>query len=302
MLTSEPQEANLNEKSLDLYGKPSMSRQLGNWAGWGACALAVLLVAAPLVWLLVGVVARAVPVWHWDVLWTSGTATGGGLADLIVGTLVMVAGVGIIAGIVGILSGVYLAEFATGRLGSVLRGGSEVLAGIPSIVLGYVGYIALVVALHWQYSIVAALIALSALTVPYIAKSTESALRQVPTAYRDGAEGLGMSPIRTLTRITMKSALPGITTGLLVAMAISVGETAPLLYTAGFTNQLPTFHLHNSPVGYLTYAVWTYYNSPFTSFKNLSYDAALILVVLVLLFIVASRLIVGLTQRHTEKN
>lgn len=301
MVSVQPEDVGLSEKGLDLYGKPSWDRQMGNYAGWGACALALLLVAGPLIWLLVGVVARAVPNWRWDVLTTSGNAEGGGLLNLIVGTLVLVAGVAILAGTVGILSGVYLAEFAQGRLGSVLRGGSEVLAGIPSIVLGYVGYIALVIGLHWQYSIYAGLIVLSALTVPYIAKSTESALRQVPTAYREGAEGLGMSPVRGLTRITMKTAAPGITTGLLVAMAISVGETAPLLYTANFSNQMPTFHLHNSPVGYLTYAVWTYWNYPNKAFQDLSYDAALILVVLVLLFIIGSRFIVSLTQKHAER-
>ena len=302
MLSVEPQDVGLSEKGLDLYGKPAWDRQLGSYVGWAACFLGVFLVAAPLIWLLFGVVSRALPNWHWSVLTSTGTATGGGLANLIVGTLTLVAGVGIIAGTVGILSGIYLAEFSSGRAGSLLRGASEVLAGIPSIVLGYVGYIALVVGLHWGYSIYAALIMLSALTVPYIAKSTESALRQVPTAYREGADALGISPVRSLTRITMKTAAPGITTGLLVAMAISVGETAPLLYTANFTNQMPTFHLHNSPVGYLTYAVWTYWNYPNKAFQDLSYDAALILVVMVLLFILGSRLIISLTQKHTEKN
>jgi phosphate transport system permease protein len=287
---------------LDLNGRPGWRRRLGNRLGWGACLLAVLVLAAPLVSVLWGVLARALPVWHWSVLTEGLNGTGGGLVDLIVGTLVLVAGVGILAGLIGVASGVYLAEYAGGGVGSLLRGGSEVLAGIPSIVLGYVGYIALVVGFHWQYSLAAALIALSALTVPYIAKATEAALRQVPTNYREGAEALGMAPLHTLRRITLKAALPGITTGLLVAMAISVGETAPLLYTAGFANSLPNLHLTHSPVGYLTYAVWTFYNDPRTAFKDLSYDAGLILIVLVMLLIVASRLVVSLTQRHTEKS
>ena len=290
------------QEALDLYGRPSWRRRLGNQVGWALCMLAVLLIVSPLIWLLYGVVRRALPVWHWRVLTTLGNGQGGGLANELVGTLLIVAGVGIIAGIVGVSSGIYLAEYAHGRLGSVLRAGSEVLAGIPSIVLGYVGFIALAVALHWQFSLAGALIALSALTVPYIAKATESALRQVPTSYREGAEALGMSPMYSMRRITIKAALPGITTGWLVALAIAIGETAPLLYTAGFSNSMPTLQLTHSPVPYLTYAVWSFYNYPSNTFIDLSYDAALILVVLVLLLIVAARLVVSFTQRYSETN
>ena len=289
-------------ETLDLYGRLSLARRLSNWFGWGLCMLAIALIAAPLIWLLYGVVSRALPVFHWSVLTELGTGQGGGLASELVGTLLIVAGVGIMAGVVGVSSGIYLAEYAHGRTGSVLRAGSEVLAGVPSIVLGYVGFIALVVALHWQFSLGAALICLSALTVPYIAKATESALRQVPTSYREGAEALGMPPMYSMRRITMKAALPGITTGWLVALAIAMGETAPLLYTAGFSNSMPSLSLTHSPVGYLTYAVWSFYNYPSNTFVHLSYDAALILVVLVVMLIVAARLIVSFTQRYTENN
>jgi phosphate transport system permease protein len=290
-------------EGLDLYGRPSWHRSVSSWLGWGCCILAVLFIAAPILWVLWGVIDRAVPVWHWSVLTSPTTAEGGGLSDEILGTLEIAVGVGILAGQIGIMSGVYLAEYATGGFGSLLRAASEVLAGIPSTVLGYVGYLALVVALKWKFSLLAALIVLTALTVPYIAKSTESALRGVPTAYREGADGLGMSPLRSLTRITMKAALPGITTGWLVALAISVGETAPLLYAAGtFTGDGPTIHLTQVPVSYLTFMVYNGYNSSIPGQEHLSYDAALILVVLVLLLIVGSRLVVSLTQKHTEKN
>jgi phosphate transport system permease protein len=302
MATTNVEPGGLSE-GLDLYGKPAWNRSVGSWLGWGGCLLAVVLIAGPIIWVLWGVIGRALPVWHWSVLTTSTTAAGGGLSDEILGTLEIVAGVGILAGLIGIMSGVYLAEYASGRIGSLLRGASEVLAGIPSIVLGYVGYLALVIALHWKFSLLAALIVLSALTVPYIAKSTESALRGVPTAYREGADGLGISPLRSLTRITMKAALPGIATGWLVALAISVGETAPLLYTAGtFTGDGPTIHLTQVPISYLTFMVYNGYNSSVTGQEDLSYDAALILVVLVLLLIVSARVVVSLTQKHTEKN
>jgi len=290
------------EPDVDLYGRPSSRRSVVYWAGWGACALAVLVIAAPILSILWGVFERAVPHWHWSVLTEDTTATGGGLLSEIEGTLEIVASVGIAAGIIGVCAGIYLAEYASGKVGAVLRVASEVLAGVPSIVLGYVGYFALVIGLHWQFSLSAALIVLSALTVPYISKSTEAAMRQVPTNYREGADGLGMSPLRTLSRIVLKAALPGITTGWLVAMAIAMGETAPLLYTAGsFTGDGATVHLTHQPLSYLTSMVWNGYQSIYPGLVQLSYDSAFLLVVLVLLLIVISRVIVSFTQRHTEK-
>ena len=213
-----------------------------------------------------------------------------GIANAIDGTLILVAFSSLIAIPLGILSGVYMAEFARGsRFSEGVRFAADVLAGIPSIVLGYVGFLALVVYLGLGYSATAAAIILSIIMFPYIFRTTEIAINKVPQGIKEGAIALGSTKTTMINRLVLRFAMPGILTGVLLSLGISLSETAPLLYTASFANYNPTGLVH-SPLAYLTGVIWTFYQSPVPAQVQLAYVATFLLILVVLCLNVVARL------------
>ncbi|OBS08155.1 phosphate ABC transporter permease PstA [Acidihalobacter prosperus] len=259
-----------------------LRRRIGGSLGWTLTTAAIALLAFVLLYLLGFVLVRGAQALHLDIFLTDTQGIAGGLRNAIVGSLLISGGGVMIAAPVGICAGIYLAEYGDDWLGRSGRFMSDVLVGVPSIVLGYFGYITMVLYLGWKFSLAAGALTLAIMMLPYIARTTEMALRQVPHSAREAAYGLGCGEGRVIWSILLPAARGPIITGVLLALAISLGETAPLLYTAGWSNYLWSGQLTHEGVGYLTYVIWSFIGEPYASAHQLAYAAALLITLMVL--------------------
>ena len=275
-----------------------LSRRLASLTGWtltGACLIGLSVL---MVWILEVVFVRGVGALKLSVLTTITQGNGGGLLNAIEGTLVLSGGALLLAVPFGVAAGIYSAEYRFSRWAVAIRFLADVLVGVPSIVVGYFGYVGMVEWLGWSFSVAAGSIALAIISLPSICRTTELALRQVSNDLRDAAYSLGADDRRVILGVCLPAALPGILTGILLALAVSVGETAPLLYTAGWSNYLWDGHLTHSPIGYLTYAIWTFINEPFASANALAYAAALLVTGFVLIINILARVVLDRRARQ----
>lgn len=258
----------------------------------GLCLIAVL----ALVLIFAHLVAKGASSLDWTFFVKSPVPagqTGGGVANAIVGTVIIVGLAALIGLPIGIGTGLYLAEYGSGRLGWVVRFVADVLNGTPSIVIGIFAWTWLVRPMG-QFSALAGSVALAALMVPMLARTTEEIVRLVPHSLREAALALGYPRWRTSLRIIARTALAGIVTGCLVGIARIAGETAPLLFTALGNLNFTTNVLQ--PMQTLSLQIYVYATGPFDEWHRLAWAAALVLMGLVLLLALAAR--AAVRQRH----
>ncbi len=218
---------------------------------------------------------------------------GGGVANAIVGTAIVVGLAALIGLPIGIGTGLYLAEYGSGRVGWIVRFVADVLNGTPSIVVGIFAWTWLVKPMG-HFSALAGSVALAVLMVPMLARTTEEMVRLVPHSLREAALALGYPRWRTSLRVIARTALAGIVTGCLVGIARVAGETAPLLFTALGNLNFSTSVLQ--PMQTLSLQIYVYATGPFDEWHRLAWAAALVLMGLVLLLSLAARW--AIRQRH----
>ncbi len=259
----------------------NLRRRLTDWLATFAAATAAVLVLAPLVAVFGYLVYRGAGAL--DLAFLTNTPKpvgeiGGGMANAIVGSGIIL-GIGSLIGVpLGIATGMYLSEYGRHRFGDVVRFTSDILNGVPSIVIGIVVY-SLIVVQQKHFSALSGGVALGIMMVPTIARSTEEMLLMVPQSVREAALGLGVPQWRTSLSITLRTALSGVITGVMLAFARVAGETAPLLFTA-FGNQFWNFK-SDQPMAALPLQIFVYANSPYDEWHRQAWAGALVLIVLI---------------------
>ena len=247
------------------------------------CGLSVLIALVPLALVLFYVVTQGITSLNYafftEMPKPVGEA-GGGMANAIAGSLMVTLLGAAFAIPVGIMSGVYAAEYAGTRLSNAVRFAADTLNGVPSIVIGVFVYSIAVLPFR-RFSALAGGLALGVMMIPLIMRTTEELLRLVPSTLREGALALGATRARAVFSVVVPAALPGILTGILLALARIAGETAPLLFTA-FNNRFWSTDVRQ-PVSTLTVQVFTYAIAPYEDWHRQAWAGALVLVSLVLI-------------------
>ncbi len=211
---------------------------------------------------------------------------GGGMANAIVGTLIILAMASLVGIPVGIAAGIYLAEYGQGRLGTLIRFATDALTGIPSIVIGIFAYTVVVLPMR-SFSAFAGAFALAIIMIPTVTRATEEIVKLVPGSLREASLALGVPQWKTVLKVVMPAATGGIITGAMLAVARAGGETAPLLFTA-FGNRFWSLSL-DRPIAALPLQIFTYAVSPYDDWRAQAWAGAFVLVAMVLIISMLAR-------------
>jgi phosphate transport system permease protein len=265
------------------------------------CFLCAVVVLLPLALILINLARLGASSFDWNFLTHLPRPvgqTGGGMANAIVGSFVLVL-LAVLLGVpVGVLGGIYLSEFGSPRINWAVRFAADILNGTPSIVWGIVVY-ALVVVPMKGASAYAGGLALGLIMIPLVLRTTEQMLAAVPDSYREAALALGISRWKCVLHIVLKSAGKGVVTGVLLACARIAGETAPLLFTAS-GNQFWSHRL-SDPIASLPRQIYTYAISPYDDWRRQAWAGALVLIFFALAFNIAVRVLTRGTKQSVAK-
>jgi phosphate transport system permease protein len=276
---------------MDSFGAAPISlyRRTVNRLITAAAAGAVIAVLTPLLAIFGYLIYKGIGSINWAFLTQTPKPVGeagGGMANAIAGSALILGLASLIGVPIGIGAGIYLAEYGRNRFGNLVRFTADVLNGVPSIIVGIVAY-GLVVLTQGHFSALAGAVALGIMMIPTITRTTEEMLLLVPNAVREAAYGLGVFRWRTTLSITLRTATSGVITGVMLAFARVAGETAPLLFTA-FGNQYWNWKI-SQPTAALSLQIFTYAISPFDEWHRQAWAGALILIVLIVLAVSAVR-------------
>src|SRR6202034_455626 len=279
------------DKSAALHTVPpiALRRRITDHVMTGVAVLTVILVLLPLFAIFAYLVYRGAGSINWAFLTQAPKPVGevgGGMANAIVGSMVILGLASILGVPLGVGAGIYLAEFGRSSFGDAIRFTADVLNGVPSIVIGIVAY-ALVVLSQKHFSALAGGVALAIMMIPTIARTTEEMLLLVPQALREAAYGLGIPRWRTTLSITLRTATSGVITGIMLAFARVAGETAPLLFTT-LGNQFWNLKV-NEPTAALPLQIYSYGLSPYDDWHRQAWAGAFVLIVLIVTAVTAVR-------------
>ena len=265
-------------------------RAAKNFIMIGLLAAAVIVALLPLGFILGHLLIKGASSLDWN-FFTKMPApageSGGGVFNAIIGTLIIVGVAALIGLPIGIGAGVFCTEFPTHRLAGVTRFVSDVMNGTPSIVVGVFAW-TWIVARQKHFSALSGSVALALIIIPMVMRTTEEMIKLVPHALREASLGLGIPRWRTGITIVLRTALPGIVTGSLLAVARVAGETAPLLFTA-LGSQYLSFNVQQ-PMAALPLMVFTYATGPYEDWHRMAWAASLVLLLVVLLLSISARL------------